>query len=158
MDLVSCAPFPTPSGLKTLTGHIRTQNFSSEFRGSRHLQQFVFRTQNSELRTHNSQLTLRRLLIQVDLVAIQILECYSGTPRLDLRFAVESNTGILHPAIVSYTVIGHDPKEGLRPSLLAHQGSILVGFSQIESDRQKVILRQPNRDPSLRSKGHILGQ
>src|SRR4029453_10189031 len=62
---------------------------------------------------------LCRFLVQVDLVAIQILERYSGTIRLNLRLAVKLNAGILHTAILTQTIIGYDPQEGLRPALPA---------------------------------------
>src|SRR5262245_22678459 len=76
----------------------------------------------------------RRLLVHVDLVAVQVLERHAGAVRLNLWLAVELDASVLHPAIFAQAVIRLDPEEGLRATLLADQGSVLVGRSQIQGD------------------------
>src|SRR5262249_40176576 len=100
----------------------------------------------------------RRLLVHVDLVAVQVLERHAGTVGLNLWLAVELDAGVLHPAILAHAVIGHDPEERLRSSLLADQRPVFIRFGQIESKRDHLIVGQPERHPALVSKWHVLGQ
>src|SRR5262245_63946653 len=75
---------------------------------------------------HYGNEALPRLLIHVDLVAVQILERDSRAVRLNLGLAVELDARVLHPAILAQAVIGHDAEIGLRPTLLPHQGAVFV--------------------------------
>src|SRR6516225_1895461 len=99
---------------------------------------------------------LRRLLVQVNPVAIQVLECYSRAIRLNLRLAVELDPRVLHSAVFPQAVIGHDPEERLGPCLLADQCQISLRFRKIEGDRWPRIAWQPESDPALRSEWHVL--
>src|SRR5262249_55588653 len=85
--------------------------------------------------------TLRRLLVHVDLVPIQILKRHTGAIWLNLRLAVEFHAGLLHSAVLGNAVIGHDPEERLRTALLADQRPVFVRFSQIQGDGYDLIVR-----------------
>src|SRR5262249_41203065 len=80
------------------------------------------------------------------------------TVGLNLWLAVELDAGVLHPAILVHAVIGHDPEERLRSSLLANQRPVYIRLRQIESERDHLIVGKPERHPALVPKWHVLGQ
>src|SRR5262245_49451145 len=82
----------------------------------------------------------RRLLVHVDLIAVQVLERHARTVGLNLRLAVELDASVLHAAILAHAVIGHDPKERLRSSLLADQRPVFVRFAQTQRNRHHLIV------------------
>src|SRR5499426_3636985 len=85
------------------------------------------------------------LLIHVNLVAVQVLERHSGPVRLYFGLALESHAGVLHAPILPHAVVGHDPKEWLRTTLLADEGPFLVRLGQGQGNRYDFVVRQAER-------------
>src|SRR5262245_7235968 len=76
-----------------------------------------------------------RLLIHVDPVAVKILERHPGPVGLHFGLAFEANTRLRHPPIFADAIVGHDPEQGLGPTLLADQQPLLVRLGQDERNR-----------------------
>src|SRR5215204_7418625 len=70
------------------------------------------------------------LLVQVDLVAVEILEKHPGPPWFALRLAVEGHAPLLHAAVLAETVVGAQGEQRKTACLLADYGQVALRPSQ----------------------------